>query len=216
MLIIFDLDDTLIDTSGVITPFKLKECLASLIGSGVQVPEDAYAELLKENQTQLRSKDAFLSFAKSVKSNDEQIEKALGMLITPLPEAFKVPATPHAKEVLEYLRALFKLTLVTIGHLSFQQDKLKKAGIDSSLFSMIKVLKGPEKKIAYEEIQETFSLTSKEIWVCGDRIETDLRPAFELGFNTVHMRWGRGANYAKEDWVDHSINDLRELKEIIQ
>ncbi len=218
MLIIFDLDDTLIDTSGAITPFKLKECLGALIASGVTIPDvaHAYADLLKKNQTHLRSKEAFCSFAKATRANDKQIEEALVALTSPLPETFKVPMTPHAKEVLEHFCSEGKVALVTVGYSPFQEEKLKKAGIDRSMFSMIKVLKGPRKKIAYEEIQEIFSVSPKEVWVCGDRIETDLRPAFDLGFNTVHMRWGRGAFCVKEEWIDHSIKDLSELKEIIQ
>ena len=37
MLIIFDLDDTLIDTSGSITPVKLEQALAKMVEAGLQV-----------------------------------------------------------------------------------------------------------------------------------------------------------------------------------
>ena len=50
-MIIFDLDDTLIDTSGTVTPFKMRECLKRLIQDGAMVGnfEEAYAELMALN-----------------------------------------------------------------------------------------------------------------------------------------------------------------------
>lgn len=218
MLIIFDLDDTLIDTSGCITPFKMQECLKKLIASGVQVPEfgKAYAELLELNQKATKSVDAVSSFALKFKANQKQIAEAIAELTSPLPESFRVCMTPHAKEMLEWCRRKCSLAIITGGHPSFQKDKLKKAGIDSSFFSMIGIPEDSVKKPYYQALQTKFSLSPKQIWVCGDRIEMDLRPAFELGFRTVHMRWGRGAKLISEKWIDHSISDLSELKEIIR
>jgi FMN phosphatase YigB (HAD superfamily) len=218
LLIIFDLDDTLIDTSGFVTPLKMKVCLERLIASGVFVPDfsSSYEILLEQNRRAAKSKDAFVSFARSLSASENQIQLALHELTTPLPPTFRVPMTPHAQEILEYYRNRCPLAIVTGGHPPFQLDKLKKAGIDSSFFSMIGIPEDSKKKPYYQDLQEKFCLASKEIWVCGDRIEMDLKPAFELGFRTVHMRWGRGAKAQTEKWIHHSINDLSELKEIIK
>ena len=218
MLIIFDLDDTLIDTSGFVTPLKMKVCLEQLVASGVFVPDfsSAYEELLVQSERAAKSKDALIAFAKSLSADERQIEAALHELTTPLPAMFRVPMTPHAQEILEFYKDLCPLAIVTGGHPPFQLDKLKKAGIDSSFFSMIGIPEDSKKKPYYQALQEKFCLPPQEIWVCGDRIEMDLKPAFELGFKTVHMRWGRGALLQTEKWIHHSINDLSELKEIIK
>ncbi len=218
MLIIFDLDDTLIDTSGFVTPFKMKECLEALVSAGVAVSDfsASYRELLEKNRKSPKSTEALISFAKSLGASEEQIRISLQKLFTPLPDSFQIPMTPHAKEILEYYRSLCSLAIVTGGHPPFQWDKLKKAGIDSSFFSMIAVPEDSKKKPYYEALQKKFDLPSHEIWVCGDRIEMDLKPAFELGFRTVHMRWGRGAVLESEEWINHSVNDLSELKDIIK
>lgn len=218
MLIIFDLDDTLIDTSGFVTPFKMKECLEALVSAGVAVSDfsASYRELLEKNRKSPKSTEALISFAKSLGASEEQIRISLQKLFTPLPDSFQIPMTPHAKEILEYYRSLCSLAIVTGGHPPFQWDKLKKAGIDSSFFSMIAVPEDSKKKPYYEALQKKFDLPSREIWVCGDRIEMDLKPAFELGFRTVHMRWGRGAVLESEEWINHSVNDLSELKDIIK
>ena len=207
MFIIFDLDDTLIDTSGFITPYKLQQC-ARIFG----VKQEA---LLEENRIKAKAQEAIVSFA--IKNGlESKVDDALSELKAPLPPHFKVPLIPCAKDVLNHFKKRCNLGLVTMGDSSFQQDKLKKSGIDSSLFSMIRVLERAEKKLAYEEIQEKFLLEPKSIWVCGDRIDTDLRPAHELGFHTVHMRWGRGLKEKHEDWIDHTIDGLEELKERIK
>lgn len=217
MLIIFDLDDTLIDTSGVVTPFKMKECLQALSSSGVIFPDFSLAlnDLLERNRVAPKSKDALIAFAKSVQANEMQIQSAIQVLTSPLPRSFHIPMTPHAQEILEHYRSRCSLAIVTGGHPPFQLDKLKKAGIDSSFFSMIAVPEDSVKKPYYQALQEKFCIPSQEIWVCGDRIEMDLRPAYELGFKTVHMRWGRGALGRGETWINHSINNLGSLKEII-
>lgn len=217
-MIIFDLDDTLIDTSGYVTPFKMRECLEALTALGVRIPDfpTAYKELLERNRRSLKSKDAFLAFAKELSASDAQIEYAMRTLVAPLPESFHIPMTPYAGEILEFYAKICPLAIVTGGHPPFQWDKLKKAGIDSSFFSMISIPEDSIKKPSYLALQEKFSLPPQEIWVCGDRIEMDLKPAFELGFRTIHMRWGRGIALKSEEWIDHSISNLRELKEIIK
>jgi FMN phosphatase YigB (HAD superfamily) len=217
LLIIFDLDDTLIDTSGCVTPFKLKQTLERLIELGVEVPSfsDAYRELLDKNRNALKSTDAFSLFAQSYGANKEQIATSLLEMKSLLPDGFSVSMTPHAHSILEHYKAICPLAIVTGGYPPFQRDKLKKAGIDTSFFSMIAIPEDLVKKPCYQALQKQFSLASHEIWVCGDRVEMDLKPAFELGFKTVHMRWGRGA-LQTEQWVDYSIKDLSELKEIIK
>ena len=70
MLIIFDLDDTLIDTSGVITPFKMKECFRELIASGVKCPNASFHELIENNNKSAKSKDAIIAFAKKYLASD--------------------------------------------------------------------------------------------------------------------------------------------------
>lgn len=216
-MIIFDLDDTLIDTSGSITPFKIGLCLKKLIDSGLAVSnyDAAYKELLDLNNKYANAKSAFFAFGKAHKVCDQEIGSALSEMTSTLPPSFIVDKTPHAIEILEFYHKKYPLALVTGGKPSFQKDKLKKAGIDSSYFSMIGIPEDSVKKPFYQALSKKFSLPPEKIWVCGDRVETDLRPAYELGFRTVHMRWGRGVLAPSEPWIDFSISTLSQLKEII-
>ena len=218
MFIVFDLDDTLIDTSGFVTPFKMEACLKKCVALGLPVQDfaAAYQALLALNKRSLKSTDAIKSFIASYHLPTFPIEEILKELHSPLPADFQVPMTPYAKEILEFYKNLCPIVLVTGGNPAFQWEKLKKAGIDSSIFSMISIPEDSIKKPYYQAAKQKFGAEPSRIWVCGDRIEMDLKPAFELGFRTVHMRWGRGTLTTSENWIDYSISELSELKEIIQ
>lgn len=217
MLIIFDLDDTLIDTSGSITPFKMKECLQKLMEVGLVVQDfnTAYAELLSYNASSMKSKDALLEFLRSQNAEEELLSKALPMLTTPLPNDFSIKLTPNAKEILKYFASSHRLALVTGGHPPFQLEKMEKAGIDRAYFSKIAIPEDSIKGPFYKALIEEFGMHPSEVYVCGDRVAMDLLPAYELGLNTIHMRWGRGLVGKTEEWVHHAISDLTELKRII-
>ncbi len=216
-MIIFDLDDTLIDTSGSVTPFKMKECLKCLAAAGLPIGDfsKSYEELIRLNETCAKSKETLFRFVEKWGGAPELAELAIKELFTPLPSDFAIPTTPHAKEILDFYRKSHTLALVTGGHPPFQAEKLKKAGIDTSIFSKIAIPEDSIKKPFYEGLVREFSLDPRQVLVCGDRIAMDLVPAYELGFVTVHMKWGRGAKLKSEEWIDYSISDLSELKRII-
>lgn len=220
MLIIFDLDDTLIDTTGVITPFKLKLALKSLF-QDLPLPEglvdQMYQRLLDLDKKYLKSSKAFLHLATELEVPAIKVEKAMKVLTSPLPEDFVVPMTFGAASVLKELSGKAKMAIVTAGEKNYQMDKLKKAGIDTSDFCMIAVAENSMKKPIYQKIFSLFTHDKEPVWVVGDRPEVDLRPGFELGFTTVHMQWGRGSFFKNDaSWVNFSINDLTEIKGIIR
>lgn len=217
MLIIFDLDDTLIDTSGCVTPFKLRQCLKRLQQEGLKLDsfEKSYAELEAINRRCLTSRKALEQFLHE-RGALHLLPGAIEEMNGPLPSDFQVLTTPYAKEILNYLARKAPLALVTGGFPPFQKEKLEKAGIDSSIFSKIDIPKDSVKKPCYKGLVEQFAVETKRVFVCGDRISLDLQPAYELGLQTIHMRWGRGAQGPTEDWVHYAISDLRELKGIIE
>ncbi|MDE3046011.1 MAG: HAD family hydrolase [Verrucomicrobiota bacterium] len=210
-MIIFDLDDTLIDTTGCVTPYKLQAALAIMGAPGGAALE----ELKTINETSARTQDALREFAHRHHVPKELLHAALAELTAPLPPDFQVICTPNAKEILNYYKSRYSVALVTGGHPPFQREKLKKAGIEEAIFSMIAVPEDSVKKPFYKAIAAELSKDPTDVWVCGDRIPMDLLPAHELGFHTVHMRWGRGQKMGREPWVEHSITNLSELRKIV-
>lgn len=216
MLIIFDLDDTLIETSECLTPTRLSDALEAMVGAGLQVDcfEKALEVLLEINQTSQSSRKALEIFSEIYPGGPESLKAGLEAFKQPLPDGICLRAAEGAIELLGELVKEHTLALVTIGYLDVQHEKMKKAGIQPQLFSKIIVGQGPTKRSYYEEILQEFN--AKSGLVCGDRVHLDLRPAKELGLCTVHIRAGRGLLQTQcASDIDFAIGKLAELKEII-
>lgn len=220
MLIIFDLDDTLIDTSGCITPFKLQMALKKMVDLGLEVNdfEGAHAHLKKLDAASQSSQETLFKFLESVGAEPSSfLEEALIEMKTILPSEFSISTLEGAGDVLRELRRDHQLALVTIGNRSLQLQKIAQAKIDPSLFSRLVIVEKGGKKDHYQTLMRELNVFPESVIVCGDRIAIDLTPAKELGLKTVHMRWGRGLNSKepKSD-VDYSISRLNEMNQIVK
>jgi putative hydrolase of the HAD superfamily len=218
LLIIFDLDDTLIDTTNSITRIKLEDALTRMIEAGLSIPNvpDAVEMLKRLDGSSITARDTLAEFLEIHDADPKYLEIGLRELYGEIALDVPVYALDQAHEVLADLSASHKLALVTVGNADRQMAKLKKAGIDSALFSKIVMTEERNKKPHYEAIVEEFSASPSEVIVCGDRISMDLTPAKELGFKTIQMRWGRGlVNFGNRNDVDFTISRLAEIKDII-
>ncbi len=220
MLIIFDLDDTLVDTSGTITPFKLKAALLAMVKEGLVIPdiEKGSEMLLRINEMSISSSRALDEFLQLHDGNKKFLD--IGERILYEEELGDYPVFPvdSACEVLEDLQLTtsHQMAIVSIGDEKVQRQKLVKSGISEKYFSQIIICRESEKERHYEQLCKSYRLLPSQVVVCGDRIIRDLQPAKRLGMHTVQMLWGRGLNDSdsKSD-VDYAILSLRQLKEIV-
>lgn len=133
------------------------------------------------------------------------------------PSPFPLKPMERVIEVLDRLRKRHSVAIVTAGIRDRQIAKMKKAGIEPSLFSKIIVCEGNKKKAHYQALAEEFQMLPKEVMVCGDRIEADLLPAKDLGYTSVHIRQGRGKNEPHDHpSVDYSIDELYEIISLVE
>ncbi len=217
MLIIFDLDDTLIDTTGSITPLKLEYALTQMVEAGLETEFGESLEILKRLDGAAESASQTIKeFLEIIDADIKYFDIGLEAVYSDLPADFTVFTLDQAPEVLEGLRSFHQLALVTIGKTDQQLLKLKNAGIDSTIFSKIIISEDRDKKPYYKKILDEFRFAPSQTVVCGDRIKRDLSPAKELGCVTVHMQWGRGLTlqHSPQD-ADFAIKKLIQLKEIV-
>jgi putative hydrolase of the HAD superfamily len=219
LLIIFDLDDTLIDTSGCITYYKLEDALHAMVRAGLVLPDFAGAlDLLRRlDRSSESARSALSEFTEILGIGKKYFEIGVQEIYEQLPVDMPIFPLEGAVDLLMDLGQQHQLALVTIGKPTHQMEKLKKAGIDSRLFSKIAVTEESSKKLHYQTIMDDLGYSPAEVIVCGDRISRDLIPAKELGLKAVHMQWGRGLNgfkYNRGD-VDYSILEIGELKGIV-
>lgn len=218
MLIIFDLDDTLIDTTGCITPIKLESALARMIQEGLEIKDfhAALEQLMDLDRTAESGRKALSKFLEMMQAPKNFLTIGLKEIYETSCAEISVEPTDGALKVLEELAHHHKLVLVTIGKENQQREKMKNAGIDSSIFSKIIVCEETEKGPSYQAIIQEMKIAPSEVIVCGDRIATDLSPARALGLRTVHIRWGRGFNSIEpKNDVDYTILKLEDIKDFI-
>lgn len=208
---IFDLDDTLIETSKCLTPHALLRAFSCL-----ELDQASFSELVAIDARSLSSKEALRTFCQRHPSALPFLDRAVESLSEPLSDEILLEPVPGALETLEILSKTCHLALVTRGEEPLQLDKMKKAGIQPESFSKLIVSQGLSKKSDYKEVLDHFQVQPHEGLVCGDRILLDLAPAKELGLTTVFFPNGRGLVLQKEkEFVDVTIHSLTQLHEVL-
>jgi putative hydrolase of the HAD superfamily len=218
LLIIFDLDDTLIDTSGSIIPFRLEAALNDMIRAGLSVDDfdEALSRLKAMDETAHSTREALFEFLEIHEASSQLLDVGCQAVYGCKDFSFPVSTTESASEALLDLYKKHTLAIVSIGVKEIQFEKMKKAGIDTSLFSRIIICQDPFKKQSYQHLLEDLGVAPYNAIVVGDRIFRDLTPAKTLGCKTVHMRWGRGLHQRGDNkQVDFSISTLEQLRPII-
>jgi FMN phosphatase YigB (HAD superfamily) len=218
MLVLFDLDDTLIETTQSIVEPRLDRVLDLMIELGLQVEDRDEALLTMErlNRTGSSSKEALEEFVFLYGGDSGLL--TYGQKIISDPEFTDiVPQMVLGSEKLLYdLKSLANLILVTRGDEIFQHAKMKKSGLPYSLFSKI-VVTTSSKKGCYETILKEFKMPPNRVIVVADRIDEDLVPAKELGMITVLYRAMRNRFSILPDLcVDYVIEDIAQLYPIVE
>ena len=213
MLLIFDLDDTLIPTSKEITPKKLEQALKKMIESGLQVDYlEGLETLFDLNSKSLRSKDALEEFVILKKGNSAQVDAGKKALDANLGK-ITISLDCQLNELLRKWNKSHRLAIVTGGAALIQHEKIDLYGIEKALFEEIVVAEWGEKGKAYATLQERFG----PFLVVGDRIANDLSDAKKLGGITIHIRQGRGeAEPKNHPDVDFEIKTIKELTEVLE
>lgn len=218
MLIIFDLDDTLVDTSGSIIPYKLRQALKVMMDHGLVLP-DFGAALAMITSIDARSDSTFHAiqeFLEIHEADQRFLQIAYHEVYINKTFEYDVLPTTYATEVVLELAKKHTLAVVSAGMQEIQMEKMKKAGIDTSIFSRIVICEAFNKKYYYQQLMEDLKVSPFEVIVCGDRIKRDLLPGKALGFKTVHMKWGRGLHQKGEVGdIDFTIESLEQIKPIV-
>jgi FMN phosphatase YigB (HAD superfamily) len=213
MLLIFDLDDTLIPTSREITPKKLELALKKMIDNGLDVSfEEGKEALLEMNERAKRSRDVIVDFVE--KFQGTEVDKVVGLkALEGAVEGIEVTVEEGLNDFLKGLGKKHSLAIVTGGSDRVQQEKIDLYQIDRQLFKEILVAEWGGKGEAYKALKEKFG----SFIVVGDRIGNDLCDAKKLGGITIHIRQGRGA-YEPENHpdVDFTIGTIKELTKVLE
>ena len=218
MLVLFDLDDTLIETTATIIEPRLDRALEEMIGAGLEIldRDEALETLERLNRTATSSTDAIKEFVHLYGGGAKFIEVAMQNISDPELKDINPQPVLGSEKILYDLKSLANLILVTRGEEIFQLAKVKKSGLPYSLFSKIEVTRS-SKKGCYENILKEFKMPPNRVIVVADRIDADLVPAKELGMITVLYRAARNRFSILPDLcVDYVIEDMAQLYPIVE
>ena len=182
--IVFDLDDTLLDTRAQLVPPALKEALNALEEKGLSIPFDeahhafevgyfpwpklieAFAET---HDHVLPTEDYVDLFVKKFYERDVLEDIFLHSDVVTLLDQLK--------------SANHLLLLLTAGSTKTQTQKIKKLNLQTwfSTMSIADPNKGESKTQKLKQLLEQHQLTPQETLVVGDRYESEIMAAIELG-----------------------------------
>ena len=213
--IIFDLDNTLHD-SEFLTESVLDKVVSLMIEKGMRCNIKEGVEKLKEiikfNPSVNKIKELALTFD----SNDEKVINA-GVYAYQHPDFNELIIYPETKEVLNKLKNIFKLVLITQGAYDSQNKRIDSLGI-KDYFDYIYLSESGKKKESFEKALNDLRMNEDQILVVGDRIDSEIKIGNELGMNTCRIMKGKYKILnpkIKIEEPDYVINSLRGLYKIL-
>lgn len=191
--IAFDLDDTLLNTSGILVPQAAQKACLSLISVGAQCSLEECLIMRTELSKKLSHPEIFGRIADEYDCPERELGLQLAILDFYNPEVpERLPLIEGALKNLEYLNPKYDLYLVTMGIREAQEKKIAALQI-GSYFKKIFILdslRGERKQNAFEAILQHSQCQPSELLSIGNRLSAEIRDAKLIGADTCYFPFG--------------------------
>lgn len=219
-LIIWDLDDTLLDTTKDIVPAALKDILQEWKKLDPQLSEKKFHERREQLLPFHSNREIFKILVSEFSFKDSQ--KALDIAI----DFFYFPRLNHPFDLLpgalDNLKTLrqkkYQQILLTAGDEKVQMKKVEGVGI-RDYFSNIFVAdknKNSEKDAFFSKFPGIFSVQTQEILSIGNRRQSEIRHAKLAGCHTCLFHYGEHVHEPIEVEADKPDFQVTEHKDVIR
>lgn len=191
--VIFDLDDTLYDCTGMLIDASRRRAAKAMAESGIPCTEDEIYTMQNETLEKYGPYyHVFNEIAKKYGAGSETVKQALRAYNSN--EVSDIQPFPDVVPTLKELKAQnYKLFLITVGVHERQEKKVQQLGL-YSLFDEV-VISDQEVGLLLEECYEMLlkkeKLSAHEVAVVGDRVREELRIGKTMGMTTIRMLHGR-------------------------
>lgn len=216
--IAFDLDDTLLDTTGILVPKASAHAFQILIDNGLRLTlAECQERRLKMIQT-MSHKDVFRILADEFGNQQtvDAVPAATAAFYEPqLPNT--LPLLPGAIENIKALKQKYKLYIVTAGTDSAQRMKAKSLGIES-YFEHIYVVNSLDKKRkeeAFLDIIKKNNLKNDELLCIGNSLSSEIFDAIKIGAVACYFEFGEERSTFPTDPKDQPQFRVRNHDELI-
>lgn len=206
--IAFDLDDTLLDTTGLLVPQASQDAFQILIDAGLSLDLQTCEQHRLSLIRTISHKDVFKKLAHEYGTATTQaaVELANKAFYHPrLPE--KLDLLPGALENLNSLVQKYNLYLVTAGFEDAQASKIKSLGI-AHFFKKIFVvnsLNSEKKFTAFKMILQNENLQPEELLCIGNSLSSEIKDARQIGAWACYFEFGedRGSVPREPEFQPH-------------
>ncbi|WP_413585422.1 HAD hydrolase-like protein [Bdellovibrio sp. HCB274] len=215
--IAFDLDDTLVDTSGLLVPMASQRACEAMIAAGVCVSLEECMTIREELAANLSHTEIFTKIVNQFGTNQpgKAVHDALEEFYNPeVPSV--LPLLAGATENLLHLKEHYNLYLVTMGSFDAQVEKIKALGIEK-FFKKIYVLNGfigEKKEAAFLDILAQEKHPAAELLSIGNRLSSEIRDGKRVGATTCYFAHGEHVGEEAvypEDTPDYTITQHKDL-----
>lgn len=215
--IVFDLDDTLLDTSGLLVPMAAMRACQAMIDAGLNCSLEDCMKLRHQLASEFSHTDIFTQIAHrfGASQHGKAVHDALEAFYNPdVPTT--LPLMPGAIENLLYLKKHYSLYLVTMGAQEAQLQKIKALEIEK-FFQNIYILNGfigERKEKAFVEILKHEAHDAKHLLSIGNRLSSEIRDAKRVGSDTCYFAHGEHVGekaQVPEDHPDYTIFHHKDL-----
>lgn len=224
-VIIFDFDDTLVETTGVFNIARADFC-KKMDDLGIGMPD--LAQLVDELDIKnvkragyfaaycfpaaLREAYEYCCQAKQIQVLDHirhEVE-SLGWSVYQ-----QRPTTlDDAHNVLEQLQRHYPMVLLTKGEKDFQKRRIEESGLKGYFSETIIV--GDKNQELFQGLIKSLKVIPADSWSVGNSIKSDINPALMAGLKAIHFE-GTTWQYEVAEPIGshHKASSLIEVKEII-
>jgi putative hydrolase of the HAD superfamily len=219
-VLVFDLDDTLLDTTTYLIPQAAREACTAMIEAGLKTDLET---AVRTRQEILHSQPRARVFAELVRRFGVRAGSEPGTVDQVGYNAFHnreinemIELASEVRDMLRSLKNKYKLYLVTAGTPETQARKVARLGL-SGFFESIHYVNSSQaekKGSAFRSIMEATRAEPHAIMSVGNRIDTDIAEAKALGWQTCWVRYGEYIHMKAEsplETPDFEIDRVQDL-----
>jgi FMN phosphatase YigB (HAD superfamily) len=218
--IIFDLDDTLFDTTGFLIQPAATEACQAMVQAGLNTTVEKALALRTSILESRRVKNIWAEIVQAVgvaegRSNETVAEEGFRAFYSrEIREDIRVFG--EVPEVLNRLKLDHHLFLVTMGSPTTQQRKIETLQI-ARYFERVYIVdlrQYSDKSSALREIERQGLSTRDRVLSVGNRLDSEIYDSKKMGFKTCWIKRGEHSQdypMRVEENPDHIITSLREL-----